>query len=91
MPFILWNLDTEDWKHRDTDYVYNYVMKKVAKGDIILMHDIHETSAKAAVKLIKDLSAQGYELVTITELFDAYGPELVKGESFYAVTGNTWK
>lgn len=91
MPFILWNLDTEDWKHRDADYVYNYTMKKVAKGDIILMHDIHKTSAQAAVRLIKDLTAQGYELVTISELFEAYGPDLVKGESFYAVTGNTWK
>lgn len=91
MPFILWNVDTQDWKYRDSDYVYNYVMKTVDKGDIILMHDIHKTSAQAAVRLIKELSAQGYELVTISELFEAYGPPLVKGESFYAVTGNTWK
>ena len=23
-PFILWNIDTEDWRHRDSDYLVNY-------------------------------------------------------------------
>lgn len=91
MPFILWNVDTLDWKKRDADYVYNYVMKTVGKGDIILMHDIHETSADAAVRLIQSLTEQGYELVTISELFDAYGPKLQNGKSYNFVNGSSWK
>lgn len=91
MPFILWNVDTLDWKKRDADYVYNYVVKTVSKGDIILMHDIHKTSAEAAVRLIKSLTEQGYELVTISELFDAYGPQLKNGVSYSFVSGSSWK
>ena len=37
-------------------------------GTIILMHDIHEPSVKAALRLIPDLIAQGYKLVTVSEM-----------------------
>lgn len=90
-PFILWNVDTEDWKHKDADYVYDYVMKTVSEGDIVLMHDIHKTSVDAAVRLIKALTEQGYELVTISELFEIYGPKLENGKAYYAITGSGWK
>ena len=37
-------------------------------GDIILMHDIYGTTADAAQVLIPALTAQGYQLVTVSEL-----------------------
>ena len=40
-------------------------------GTIILMHDIHEPSVKAALRLIPDLIAQGYKLVTVSEMAEA--------------------
>ena len=52
-PFFMWSLDTEDWKLMDADADYNAVMNgDLTDGTIILMHDIHEPSVKAALRLI---------------------------------------
>lgn len=51
---------------------YNAVMNgDLTDGSIILMHDIHEPSVQAALKLIPDLVAQGYKLMTVSELAEA--------------------
>ena len=65
---ILWTVDPEDWKHRDEDIDYNNVMNVVRDGDIVLMHDIYQPTADAAVRVIRDLDAQGYTFVTVTQL-----------------------
>ena len=60
-PFFMWSLDTEDWKLMDATADYDAVMNgDLTDGSIILMHDIHEPSVQAALKLIPDLTAQGY-------------------------------
>ena len=66
--FIYWSLDTNDWKWRDADKVYELVMDNVSDGDIILMHDIHPETAEAAKRIIPDLIEEGYQLVTVSEL-----------------------
>ena len=68
MPMILWNVDTLDWKTRNTQSTIDEVMRNLKDGDIILMHDIHEPSVQAALKLIPDLVSQGYKLMTVSEL-----------------------
>lgn len=68
MSVTMWNIDPEDWKSRDKDHIVHSVMSKVADGKIVLMHDIYATSAEAAVEIIKQLKAQDYQLVTISEL-----------------------
>lgn len=68
MEVVLWDIDTEDWKYRDTNHIAQAVMNNAADGRIILMHDIYKTSAEAAVTIIEQLSAQGYEIVTASDL-----------------------
>ncbi|MBD3109923.1 polysaccharide deacetylase family protein [Bacillus sp. AGMB 02131] len=65
-----WNIDTEDWKYRDTNRIVREVMNKAADGKIILMHDIYKTSADAAVSVIEQLTAQGYEIVTASDMIE---------------------
>lgn len=65
---ILWTVDPEDWKYKDADIDYNNVMDYVQDGDIVLMHDIYQASADAAVRIIKELSARGYKLVTVSQM-----------------------
>ena len=68
-PFFMWSLDTEDWKLMDATADYDAVMNgDLTDGTIVLMHDIHEPSVQAALKLIPDLVAQGYKLMTVSEL-----------------------
>lgn len=64
-----WELDTLDWATRNANKTYNKIMKDVDNGLIILCHDIYETTAEAAERAIPELVAQGYQLVTVSELF----------------------
>ena len=76
-PFILWSLDSEDWKLMDADADYNSVMNgDLTDGSIILMHDIHEPSVEAAKRIIPDLVSQGYRLVTVSEMAEAKNVKL---------------
>lgn len=67
--FIMWNVDSLDWKTRNT----KAIMQEVAKtqpGSIILMHDIHQTSIDALPSVIQYLQNNGYTLVTVDELLE---------------------
>ena len=68
MPAIMWSIDTRDWQHRNAQRTINNVLSQVKDGDIILMHDIYDATADAAVVLIPELTARGYQLVTVSEL-----------------------
>lgn len=63
-----WELDTLDWATRSTNRTYNKIMSDVENGLIILCHDIYETTAEAAERVIPELVEQGYQLVTVSEL-----------------------
>ena len=69
-PFFMWSIDSRDWDLMDADLDYNAVMNDegLQDGAVILMHDIHEPSVQAALRLIPDLIAQGYKLVTVSEM-----------------------
>lgn len=69
---VTWSLDTEDWRSRNTETIVNKVLKQVKDGDIILMHDLYASTAEAAIILIPKLKDMGYQLVTVSELYD-YG------------------
>ncbi len=66
--FITWNLDTEDWLHRDKEYIVNYVLENVHDGDIILMHDSYDSTVNAVAELLPKLYAEGYQVVSVSEL-----------------------
>lgn len=76
-PFFMWSLDTMDWELLNADADYDAVMNgDLTDGTIILMHDIHEPSVQASLRLIPDLIAKGYKLVTVSELAEAKGVSL---------------
>ncbi len=65
---IQWTVDSEDWKNLDEDKDYEMVMDEVGDGSIVLMHDIYQPTADAAVRIIRDLTRKGYKLVTVSQL-----------------------
>jgi len=70
-----WSLDPEDWRYRDADIIYNFIMSRAIHGSIILLHDIHPTTVEAMERVIPGLQEAGFQLVTISELFEyLYGP-----------------
>ncbi len=71
MPIILWSVDTLDWKSKNADAVYNAVMSTVQDGDILLFHDIYDSTIDAVERLIPALMDEGYQLVTVSEMGEA--------------------
>ncbi len=69
MPIIIWNLDTLDWKHHNSKKIANKILSNVSDGDIILMHDTYTASRNAVEIVIPKLKEQGYEIVSVSELF----------------------
>lgn len=80
--FILWNIDTEDWRHKDVKYLTDYVMNHVFEGAIILFHDIHKTSVDTIEKLLPLLYVEGYQLVTVSDLANINGITLENHQTY---------
>lgn len=76
-PFFTWSVDSRDWDYMDADLDYKSVMEgDLSDGSIILMHDIHQPTVEAAKRIIPELVAQGYKLVTVSEMAQAKGVTL---------------
>ena len=82
LPIILWSIDTLDWESKDVEKIKESVRTSVKDGDIILMHDIYETTVDAAIALIPELQEAGFQLVTVAELAEYKGVTLENGSSY---------
>ena len=81
-PLIIWDIDTLDWKYHNSTRISNNILKKVKDGDIVLMHDIYSATANSLDIVIPKLLEQGYQLVTVTELFYYKGIGLESGKAY---------
>ena len=68
MTPILWTVDSCDWNTKDVAQIVESVVSEVESGDIILMHDIYDTSVVAALEIIDQLKSKGFVFVTVDEL-----------------------
>ncbi len=73
VPLAFWTVDTMDWSVRSSELVAHCIVQNAKDGDIVLLHDSYGTSVEAALRAIDILGAQGYEFVTLEELFAHYG------------------
>ena len=81
-PIIMWNIDTLDWKTRNTKKIFREVKKEVKDGDIILMHDIYSTTADAVEKVVPWLQNKGYDVLTVSELMERKGKNIEGGRAY---------
>lgn len=68
---VLWNIDTLDWKRPGAQAIADGVLSSAFNGAIALMHDgggNRDQDIEALPAIIDGLRAQGYELVTVSEL-----------------------
>ncbi|WP_432358227.1 polysaccharide deacetylase family protein [Sporosarcina sp. UB5] len=68
LPIILWDVDTLDWKYRDPARLLRVVKEHVKDGSIVLMHDIHQSTADGLESVLTYLKNEGYDFVTVAEL-----------------------
>lgn len=66
---MTWSADfvADDWKHIGPDEIIKRALQRIeARGrGILLLHDIHPTTAKALPVLLADLKERGYHLVQV--------------------------
>ena len=67
MTPVFWDVDTLDWKNRNTARIVKHICKNAAVHTVVLMHDAYQTSVDAALETIDTLTAEGYTFVTIEE------------------------
>lgn len=82
--YILWSLDTNDWKHRNSDYIVNYVLDNIKDGDIILFHDSYTSTVEAISKLLPLLYSKGYQVMSVSELFELKGINLENNKIYHS-------
>lgn len=68
LPQVFWTVDTRDWENHNPDQILANVKQQATPRGIVLMHDTHQATAQSVERVITYLQAQGYRLVTISEL-----------------------
>lgn len=69
-PLVLWNIDPKDWLVRDSNKIYNNIIKNACDGCIVLMHDCYKETVEASKMVIPKLKEMGYEIVSISKLIE---------------------
>ncbi|OFT30632.1 hypothetical protein HMPREF3170_03735 [Corynebacterium sp. HMSC08D02] len=75
---VLWDVDTLDWKHRDPARTCKTAVDQARAGSIILMHDIHPTTAQAVECVIDGLRAKGLRPASLDQMV----PQPVPGKTY---------
>ncbi len=81
-PMINCSIDTKDWDGATTEDIINKITSQKKDGAIVLMHENYATTAEAMEILIPQLVAEGWQIVSVSELFKAKGQELKDGEVY---------
>ncbi len=82
-PLAFWSVDTRDWERKDVAAIVDYVLANAKDGDVVLLHDIHDFTVEAMKTVIPALKAQGYQLVTFSEMANARGVTLENGQKYF--------
>ncbi len=94
---IQWSVDSYDWENkyqpgdveedwnRKVNTIVDNVMSQVEEGDIILMHDIYESTYDATVILLQRLYEEGYTVVSVSQLLAG---QMQAGHSYSDANGN---
>ena len=70
LSFVLWDVDSRDWKVKSRDKIINNVIPYVKSGSIVLFHDNHEYALNSLDDIVFSLKKDGYKFVTVSELLE---------------------
>lgn len=87
LAILHWSVDPEDWATHNTAAIEKAVLERVKDGDIILLHDMSDSSVKAALDIVDALLKQDYEFVTVSELARLRGIKPKPGTTYQRFPG----
>lgn len=82
LSILSWSVDPKDWAKTDANAIEKEVIDHVRDGDIILLHDMSDSSVKATLMIIDELLEEGFRFVTVSELARAKGITPVPGAEY---------
>ena len=82
LSILHWSVDPKDWAIHDAKAIEKEVISHVRDGDVILLHDMSDSSVEAALKIVDELQEQGFCFVTASELARARNITLVPGTKY---------
>ena len=82
LAILTWSVDPRDWAVRDADAVETAVIRQVSDGDVILLHDLSDSSVDAALSIVDKLQASGFQFVTVSQLAALRGTEIEPGKVY---------
>lgn len=82
LSILLWSVDPRDWAVHDAAVVETAVISQVRSGDVILLHDLSDSSVDAALSIVDKLQAEGFQFVTVSELARIQGASLQPGKTY---------
>lgn len=82
-PFIDVSIWSNDWNDKvGKDEVVKNVIDNLADGGIINMHSVHEKTAQAVPEILDYCKKNGYQVVSVSELFAIKGQKLMTGVKY---------
>ena len=82
LAILSWSLDPKDWACDDASTITARVVAKAKDGDVILLHDMSDSSVTAALRVIDQLEARGFRFVTVSKLAEIKGVTLEPGKVY---------
>lgn len=80
LSILIWSVDPRDWATGSAGDVISHVVKHARDGDVILLHDMKDSSVDAALAIVDILKGRGFTFVTAGEL--AAGRQLTPGKVY---------
>ncbi len=79
LALVTWSVDPRDWATGNRDAIVRSVVENAGDGDIILLHDMSDSSVDAALEIVDRLQSQGFRFVTVSQLAALRGDALQAG------------
>lgn len=82
LAILGWSVDPKDWATHDAPTITTAVISRIRDGDVILMHDMSDSSVDAAFSIVDALKKQGFTFVTAKELARLKGYTVEPGKLY---------
>lgn len=83
LSLLCWSVDPRDWATNDAAAIEQQVICQVRSGDVILLHDMSDSSVEAALAIVDKLLSQNFRFVTASELAQAMNITPQPGGIYY--------
>lgn len=84
LPILKWSVDPRDWATSDAAAIETAVLNRIQDGDVVLLHDMSESSVNAALAIVDQLLEEDFEFVTVSELARLRRIKLIPGREYTA-------